>query len=127
MKNLILSLCIVFSLTNINAEIVPHEINGTLEDAISGVELNPFLGDYCIVVINDFSGQTYALLSDEGVEGPVCDDAYRLQDKLGQEVQANGGDLSVVFDNDLIEEVRSYIGVPSAIVLSSDGNLVSNE
>jgi hypothetical protein len=107
MKFLLAGLIALFSISTF-AGFVPKKVEGTVVDMFIG-ELSPYAGDYCVVVVKDFTtNRLYGLVSDEGPQGPVCDDidAGNVQD--GWPVGAYQHDLALIKNIYLLGALRDY-------------------
>ena len=73
-------------------------------------ELNPFVGDYCVVIIKDVETEKlYGLVSDEGPSGPLCDDAETIE--RGWMVGAYKPNLASLKSSDLIGALKEYANI----------------
>lgn len=84
----------------------PEKIEGKVVEVFIG-ELDPYVGDYCVITIKDrSSGLLYGLVSDEGPRGPVCDDADSIQ--KGWIVGAYRPAFRLLRNSDLIDALQDY-------------------
>ncbi len=118
--------CIVFLLisllsTTLFASYVPEKIEGEVVSIFCG-ELNPHVGDYCIVYIKDYeTNRLYGLVSDQGPDGPLCDDITDDNVQTSWPVGAYKQSLSLVLDRGLIDGLKDYD--KNAFYLFYDDNL----
>ena len=126
-KKLLSVLFLLLSL-NVFAAKMPKLIQGTVIDTFIG-ELDPFVGDYCIVVVKSYQGQILALTEDISDGGTVCEDATIYEDKIGFAVEIERKYLSQIDgdDDDLISEIKKYVGDRKTIVVRARQALKSIE
>ena len=101
-------LAVLFCLsTHVMAQgFVPSKIEGPVADVLIG-ELDPWVGDYCVITIRDKkSNKLFGLISEEGPRGPICDDADSIQ--RGWVVGAYRPRFYLLRDSDLIDALQEY-------------------
>ncbi len=108
-----LAIILLISLANALAsptqKFIPQKIEGPVVEVLIG-ELNPFVGDYCVVIIKDVeSEKLYGLVSDEGPSGPLCDDAETIE--RGWMVGAYKPNLASLKSSDLIGALKEYANI----------------
>lgn len=106
MKNLLIILALGMSLNLFAQGFVPKKVEGKVVDVLIG-ELDPWVGDYCVITVRDRStGILYGLISEEGPRGPICDDADSI--KKGWVVGAYRPHFNLLRDSDLIDALHEY-------------------
>lgn len=105
-----LAIFLLISFTNVLAspilKLQPQKIEGPVVEVLIG-ELDPFVGDYCVITIKDAeTNKFYGLVSDEGPAGPLCDDAELIE--RGWMVGAYRPGLSALKSSELIGSLKEY-------------------
>ena len=101
-----MTLLFLFSSVAMANSYLPGKIQGKVVDIFIG-ELDPFIGDFCIITLRDErTAKLYGLVSEEGPQGPLCDDAEILRE--GWVVSAYRDGLDFMEDSELIGALHSY-------------------
>lgn len=106
MRAFLAFICLSVATSALCGGYLPSKIEGAVVDVFIG-ELDPFIGDYCVVTVRDSKTQKlYGLVSEEGPAGPLCDDAELLE--LNWVVRANRSKMDFLEDSELIGALHSY-------------------